>query len=184
MIIQQEIYNINGKTILLRCANECEANMLNEYLRTVTGETRFLMCDPDEVQYTAEQEKEFIKNHNESETSLLLLAFVNGEYAGNCSFESMGSSRRNIHRAGIGIALYQKYTGQGIGSIMLKKLIAEAKKARFEKCELTMVEGNDRAYKLYKKLGFQECGRITKSNKYADGTYADDILMELNLAEN
>ena len=181
MIIEQEVYNINNDELVLRCAKEDEANMLIEYLKTVSEETRFLMCDSDEIKYTEEREKAFIKNHNDSETSLLLLAFVNGKYAGNCSFDSIDDSRRNAHRVEIGIALYQKYTGQGIGRIMLKKLIDEAKKAKFEQCELRVVEGNDRAFKLYKKLGFAECGRIPRANKYADGTYSDDILMTLNL---
>ena len=32
-------------------------------------------------------------------------------------------------------------------------------------------------YHLHESLGFKECGRIPKANKYQDGTYADDIHM-------
>ncbi len=181
MIMKQEEYMINGKKLVLRCARENEADMLIDYLKTVTGETRFLMCESDEVHYTEEQEIEFIRSYNESETGLLMLGFLDGEYVGNCSFTKKTGSRRAAHRAGVGIALFQKFTGQGIGKIMLKKLIEEAKKAKFEFCELIVYEGNDRAYKLYRKLGFVECGRIPKANKYADGTYADHILMQLKL---
>ncbi len=181
MIIEQEKYNLNGKELILRCAEEADAEILLEYIKVVSGETRFLMCDSDEIRFTLEQEKAFINSHNESEKKLLILAFVDGEYAGNCSLMGKASSRRNAHRAGIGIALYQKYTGQGIGKIMLEKLISEAKKAGFEQCELTVIEGNERAYKLYDKLGFRECGRIPRANKYSDGTYADDIHMVLEL---
>ncbi len=42
---------------------------------------------------------------------------------------------------------------------------------------LTVVSSNDRAYRLYDSLGFKECGRIPKANKYQDGSYADDIHM-------
>lgn len=69
----------------------------------------------DEVKYTTEGELRFIKEHNESENDLLILAFVDREYAGNCSFEGKASSRRAKHRAGIGIALFQNYTGFSLG---------------------------------------------------------------------
>ena len=109
----------------------------------------------------------------------MLLAFVDGEYAGNCSFESKAGSRRTKHRAGIGIALFQKYTGFGLGKLMLNRLLTEIKNLGFEQAELTVVGNNEKAKHLYKNLGFKECGIIPNANKYDDGTYADDILMVL-----
>ena len=46
MILREEKYELDGKEILLRSANENvdDANMLIDYLKTVTGETRFLIC--------------------------------------------------------------------------------------------------------------------------------------------
>ena len=69
MILPEEKYELDGKEILLRSAKENtdEANMLIDYLKTVTGETRFLLSEPDEVKYTTEGELGFIKEHNESE---------------------------------------------------------------------------------------------------------------------
>ncbi|MCR5388189.1 MAG: GNAT family N-acetyltransferase [Lachnospiraceae bacterium] len=80
-----------------------------------------------------------------------------------------------------GIAVYLKYAGFGLGKLMFERLIAKAKERGFEQAELTVIEGNDRAYKLYEKLGFKECGRIPNANKYDDGTYRDDIHMVLKL---
>jgi len=49
-------------------------------------------------------------NGNESKTNLMLLGFLDGEYVGNCSL--MGKNlMRQKHRASIGIALFQKFTG-------------------------------------------------------------------------
>ena len=181
MILKEEKYELYGKEILLRSASADDAAMLIDYLKTVTGETRFLMCEPDEVEYTAESEENFIREHNESENGLLILAFVNGEYAGNCSFEGKTDTRRAKHRAGIGIALFRKFTGFGLGRLLLTILLAKIKEQGFEQAELTVVGGNDRAYHLYESLGFRECGRIPNANKYDDGTYSDDILMVLPL---
>lgn len=38
--------------------------------------------------------EQFIKPHNEAKDSLWILAFVDGEYEGNCSYESRSGSRR------------------------------------------------------------------------------------------
>ena len=59
--------------------------------------------------------------------AMLMLAFVDGEYAGNCSFQPIGSRRRAKHRADIGIALFQKYTGFGLGRLMLEQLLEKIK---------------------------------------------------------
>ncbi len=181
MIIKDKEYTLNGKNIVLRSAQPDDAAMLIEYLKTVCAETRFLMCESDEIQYTVEQEIAFINSHNESKSDMLILAFVDGEYAGNCSFECKNGSKRTRHRAGIGIALYQKYTGFGLGKLMLQHLLEEMTAVGYEQAELTVVSGNDRAYRLYKSLGFKEYGRIENANKYEDGTYSDDILMLMAL---
>lgn len=179
MIFTEEIGMLDGKKILLRSARTDESQMLIDYLKTVTGETRYLMSEPDEVNYTIEEEEKFIEERNQSKDALMMLAFVDGEYAGNCSFESKSGSRRTKHRAGIGIALFQKYTGFGLGKFMLKRLLTEIKNLGFEQAELTVVGNNEKAKRLYKSLGFKECGIIPNANKYDDGTYADDILMVL-----
>ena len=179
MILAEEKHVLDGKEIVLRSARVDEAQMLIDYLKTVTRETRFLMCEADEVEFTLKEEEQFIREHNEAKDALLILAFVDGEYAGNCSFESKAGSRRTRHRAGIGIALFQKYTGFGLGKLMLKRLLTEIKNLGYEQAELTVVGGNKRACHLYESLGFKECGRIPNANKYDDGTYDEDILMVL-----
>lgn len=181
MILSEEKYELNGNEVLIRSANPDDADMLIDYLKTVTGEKRFLMCEPDEVKYTTEGEISFIKEHNESENALLILAFVNGEYAGSCSFEGKSSSRRVKHRAGIGIALFQRFTGFGLGRLLLEILLQKIKEQGFEQAELSVADGNDKAYHLYESLGFKECGRIHNANKYDDGAYSDDILMVMPL---
>lgn len=177
MLTDDERLNLNGHEILLRNAKTEDARMLVDYLRTVCGETRFLMREADEVKLTVEQQIRFIEEHNKDSRRLLILAFVDGEYAGNCSYEAKSGSRRNLHRAGMGIALFQKYTGMGLGRVLMDRLIKYAKESGFEQMELTVVSGNERALRLYRNFGFAECGRIPDSNKYDDGTYSDDVLM-------
>ena len=176
MILKEERLTLNGHEILLRSAKPDDASMLKDYLKTVSGETRFLSKEADEVTITDEQEAAFIEKMS-SPRNLLIIAFFDGEYAGNCSFDTNGESRRNAHRAGLGIALFEKFTGKGLGSILMEKALKCAKELGYTQMELTVVSANERAKKLYESFGFKEYGRLPNANKYDDGTFSDDIFM-------
>ncbi|MCQ2426837.1 MAG: GNAT family N-acetyltransferase [Clostridia bacterium] len=176
--IEKRIYDLNGHTLTLRNAEKEDAEILLPYLKRVCGETRFLLREADECQeMTVEQEEAFISSHTENDRACLVLAELDGVYAGNASFETAGRSRRNAHRAEIGIALYADYTGMGIGKKLFSFILELIGKCGFESAELTVVEGNTRAIHMYESFGFTETGRIPKANKYDDGTYADNIFM-------
>lgn len=150
--------------------------MLLEYLKTTAGETRFLLKEPEEIQFTLEGEKGFIADQNASERNMMILGFLDGRHVGNCSL--MGNQwLRYRHRASVAIALYQEYTGLGIGTAMLQKIIDVAKAQGLEQLELEVVADNERALALYRKLGFEVCGTMPRNMKYKDGTYADMLFM-------
>lgn len=176
MIIENKIIDLNGKELLLRNATAEDAEMLLDYLKITGAETKFLIKEPEEITFTIEQEQEYIKNQNESENSIMILGFLDGEYVGNCAL--MGNRLiRFRHRVTMGIALYQRFTNMGIGRIMIEELIAIAKEKGFEQMELEVIAGNDRALHLYKSLGFEIYGTFPKNMKYKDGTYADAYWM-------
>ena len=172
MIVKERRLQLGGHELLLRCAREEDAQRLIDYLKTTSGETRFLIREPDEVTMTQEDERRFIRRQNESASDVMLLAFYDGEFAGNASLMGMGPSRYR-HRAGVAIALFQAYTGLGIGRAMIEALLAIAKECGIEQVELEVVADNERAIALYKKLGFEVYGTMPRNMKYRDGTYAD-----------
>lgn len=178
MKIEPRTYELNGHKLVLRSAVKEDAEMLLPYLKRVCGETRFLLREADECKnMTVEQEEAFINSHTDKERACLILAELDGEYVGNASFDVAGGSRRNAHRADIGIALYLDYTGMGIGKKLFALILEIIESCGFESAELTVAEGNDRAIHMYESFGFVEVGRIPKANKYDDGTYAADIHM-------
>jgi len=90
-------------------------------------------------------------------------------------------SRKTIdHRGMLGMGVIPSYRGKGIGSLLLKEVIAMAKARGLEKVELEVYEGNSGARALYKKFGFVEEGHIRKGRKHK-GQYEDMILMGLFL---
>lgn len=172
MRIEETNYTVNNRQLVLRNPEEKDAEMLLEYLQITNQETRYLLREPGEITLTAEEERAYIRSQNESDNSLLMIGLLDGAHVGNCSLMGMRPLRYR-HRATIAIALYEKYTGLGIGRIMLEKLILAAKDCGIEQLELEVVSGNERAISLYKKLGFEIFGTMPRNMKYRDGTYAD-----------
>lgn len=60
--------------------------------------------------------------------------------------------------------LVEEYRGKSLGQILFNLLIGECKKMNFENIELEVFKTNERAYKLYKKLGFKVIS--DNANKY------------------
>ena len=172
-----EVKDKTGQTIVLRNAEESDAEDLIKYLRITTGETPFLIREPDEVKLTLEQEKHFITSCIDSERELMLIATINGRHIGNCSLSSIGTYKRYAHRCEVAIALYQKYCGRGIGKIMLKTILDMARNLGYEQAELEVAAGNERAISLYKNLGFEKYGVFPNNMKYANGQYTDSYWM-------
>ncbi len=172
----------SGKTCLLRLAEESEAQMLLEYLKVTSAQTPYMIREPEEVRTSIEEEVEFIRKNRENPRALHLLAFVDGKFAGSCSFAPVSERSRTRHRCGVGISLYQAFWGMGIGTALMSEILAGAKAAGFEQAELDVVSTNVLAIALYKKLGFETTGTIPHAFKYRDGTYADFLFMVKDLA--
>ena len=52
------------------------------------------------------------------------------------------------------IALYPEYRGQGLGTVLMERMLAELSAAGYEKASLS-VQKENRAARLYRRLGFQ-----------------------------
>ena len=167
----------NGKTCLIRRGEEQDAELLIEHWKTTAAETRNLTREPSEDDLTVEEQRALIREKNEEENVLNLLAFVDGQHAGNCAFNPVEDSLRVRHRCAVGIALYQKFCGMGVGTALLSEILAAAKAAGYERAELEAVSTNAPAVGLYKKLGFQVMGTMPHTMKYRDGTYEDFLFM-------
>ena len=178
----KEILLKNGKTCLLRTAEECEAEMLLDYLKATSAETPYMVREPEEVRTSVEEEVDFIRRNRENPRALHLLAFVDGKFAGSCSFAPTSERVRMRHRCLMGISLYRESWGMGVGTALMGEILAGAKAAGFEQAELDVVSTNAPAIALYRKMGFETTGSIPHAFKYRDGSYADFLFMVKQLA--
>ena len=167
----------NGKTCVLRLAEESDAEMMIEYLKTVWGETRYLMREPEDITLTVEKERDILREKEGSDTELMLVAEVDGKHAGVANFNPVGVRNRASHRCSVGVTLYKAFWGMGIGTALLSEILHYAKIAGYEQAELEVVSENAPAVGLYRKLGFVPIGTMPRALKYKDGSYADFLLM-------
>ena len=166
-----------GREIIIRSAEENDAENLIDYLKITAAETPFLIREPDEITLSIEQEQAFIRAKKDSENELLLIAEIGGRHIGNCSLMSIGEYKRYRHRCDIAIALYKEYCGLGVGKAMLETVLDIAEKTGYEQAELEVIADNKPAIALYKKLGFKIYGTFPDNMKYADGSYVDTYWM-------
>ena len=178
MKFQEKSYrDKNGDKIILRSAELSDASDLINFLKVTTGETPYLIREPEEVSLTEEQEQKFIQSKIDAERELMLVAIVDGKHVGNCSLMSLGGFNRYRHRCDVAIALYQEYCGRGIGKIMLETILEVAKKLEYEQAELEVIADNEKAIALYEKLGFIKYGTFPDNMKYKNGNYVDAYWM-------
>ena len=167
----------DGRAAVLRAPRIEDAAALIEYLKTITGETPFLSQGPDEVQITLEQEEDFLRGHINAPRGAMIVAEIDGEIAGCCTFAGVSAKRRFAHRCVFETALYQKYCGLGLGYKLMEYALEMAKDCGYEQIELEVVAGNDRAIALYESVGFEAICVHPCGLKYDDGSYAGVVQM-------
>ena len=173
---EKEIKLKNGKTAILKSAAPDMAAEMLRYLKVTSGETPFLLRTPEECTMTLEEEQAFLQSMLDSENDVMLLCIVGGEIAGSCQL-TRKTRRKNRHRGSIGIGLYQKYWGLGIGTAMLEAMTAIAAGWGLMQLELEVIEGNARAMALYRKMGFETVAAIPNAIRLEDGTMLKEYLM-------
>lgn len=89
--------------------------------------------------------------------------------------------KKLAHQCEFGIIVSDKERGKGVGTYLLKSLMALAKETfKIELLHLQVYAGNP-ATRLYSRLGFKEFGRQNEWIKELDGTYTARIFMERTL---
>ena len=120
-----------------------------------------------------------VASNLDSEVSATLGAFIDNELVGVMTIAEEGAPKLR-HRVNL-FAVYvtPRVRGQRIGMDLLQAVIKHSKQLPYvEKINLTVVSTNDRAIKLYEKVGFKSFGLEHHAMKI-DDTYVDEIYMSL-----
>ena len=162
---------------MIRLAKEIDAeaimNIRKEIILSETT-TKFFIVSPKKLPNDSNAEREKIRKSNEK-GNLYIVYEIDNKVVGFLLFNRYELDR--LRHAGT-MGIKEAYCNQGIGTKLIEFLIRWAKEQNgLEKICLGVVSVNDRAIKVYKRMGFVEEGRQRKQIKYEDGSYGDDVLM-------
>ena len=89
-------------------------------------------------------------------------------------------SSRNVYRGVAEVSVYvdTHFSGNGIGTELLQKLIDKSEAAGFWTLQSGIFPENKASLELHKKLGFRKIGYREKVGKMKDGEWRDNILLE------
>lgn len=178
---QEEFVGKNGVCYTLRSPELADAEKMIEYLKATAAETEYGLSYPEEMDFSVQDEENFISHYSEDQGSMMITAFAGDRLVGNASLSCILDKKKTQHRATFGMAMLKSEWGNGLGKKILYELIAFSKQAGYEFLELEVAATNTTAVNLYKKMGFVVYGERPRSLKLKSGDYYDELLMVLDL---
>ena len=177
---RREVQLRNGQIAVIGEAVPEDAAALLRHLDEVTAETDFLSMGEGELDWTEEKERQFIEDHRKADNKLLILAEIEGQIAGLLGYT--GDDRQRLRHAGeFGLTVTRTHWGLGLGTALIRIMIEWAKASRIvRKIDMRVRVDNERALRLYERLGFVREGVITRQFAVA-GTFYDAYLMGLDI---
>lgn len=176
MIIDKQEFYVNGLSYTIGSPLAKDAKVLSEVRLQIDGETENLDREKGEAFIDEAGFKQLIKTDMESGRNLFLVASVNGRIVGFSRCEGNYLNRFS-HKVEFGVCVLKEFWGYGIGKNLLKESISWVDSNNIKKMTLNVLETNDKAIQLYKKLGFEVEGILKKDKILSDGKYYSTVLM-------
>ena len=166
-----------GKEITIRQPKMSDLKATLEYINKLSKERTFIAAQGEEI--TLKEEKEWlvriIKNEKHKK-GVHLIAFHGNKLVSDAGIDLYDKVIK--HTGEFGIIVAKDFRGVGLGKLMTKLILEEAKR-KLEGLKIVQLRAfsvNKKAINLYKKFGFREYGRLPRGIFYK-GKYIDDVLM-------
>ena len=143
------------------------------FTQQLATDTRFMLLEPGEQPLSLKQQKVIIQNFVTHASGIMLVVFneITEEIVGFC-VGSTNAAKKKKHCIYCVMGLLKQYRGSGYGKRLLSSLEGWAKQNNYRRLELTVMETNYRAIKLYNSFGFTAEGikreSIKEGNRYID----------------
>lgn len=127
--------------------------------------------------FNSEQENKWFSYITESpNTKYYIVISEKEEKIGYVRFDEIDLANRSVR---VGADIHVKYRGKGYGEKTYRLILEFCfKYLNFNRVWLLVMENNEVALNLYKKIGFKEEGVMRKAI-YRDGKYYDYIMMSI-----
>jgi ribosomal protein S18 acetylase RimI-like enzyme len=161
--------------LTIRPSTPADAEELWYCLGSVASERRHIaMVEPP----TLEEVQSFLRTLAERGV-IQFVAHVSGQVVGWCDV-SPKPIEGFRHSAVLGMGLLQRYRGRGLGTVLLRAVLGEARLQGLSRIELEVYTSNQPAIALYERFGFAREG-IKRSARILDGHVEDILCMALLL---
>lgn len=171
----------DGRECVLRNGVAEDAQTSLSVFRQTHEETDYLLSVPEEINYTVEEQAEYLRKKAESDSEIELIAEVDGKPVALGGLDKIHSRIKTRHRVDFGVSVIQEYWGLGIGHALLEACMECAEKAGYEQLELEVVADNSAAIALYESAGFVEFGRNPRAFKSPVSGWQELVMMRLEL---
>lgn len=169
-------------TIIFRTPKLADAKGLREHINRLIKEDTFILASgPLNVKLSDERKwLQSVLRDMRSGNNFCALVEWNGKIVGLSDLKRQGANAttaRLAHVGMFGIALSEpELRGLGVGEKLARLVLARAKGMGLKLVQIDVFENNDVARSLYRKLGYEQCGRIPGAIEFK-GTYVDRILL-------
>ncbi|MRH43274.1 GNAT family N-acetyltransferase [Aquibacillus halophilus] len=161
--------------MLIREIKFDDAENLVKLIKLVEIESQYMLFEPGERNTGPEQQRKRIEVMKEEGSSTIFVAEENNELVGYL-IAMGGNAKRNKHSVYLVIGILSEYRGLGLGEKLFKQLQVWAMEHDIHRLELSVVNRNEAALKLYKKMGFDIEG-TKRDSLYIDGEFVDEYYM-------
>ncbi|AJH21886.1 N-acetyltransferase [Bacillus mycoides] len=176
MIIKGQEFHTNGLTYTVRSAVQTDAEQLSEIRVQIDGETENMDREAGEGFIDKIGFQKIIKTDSEEMKNLFLVAEVHNQIVGFSRCEG-SKLKRLAHKVEFGVCILREFWGYGMGKSLLQQSIQWADENEVKKISLQVLEKNEKAIQLYKKLGLEVEGILKNDKKLSDGKYYNTVVM-------
>jgi len=171
---------VNYKQIILSDIAVKDANDYINLHKIINTENPYMIRPSGQYEVPAKQIEQEAIEHGEKAFKYWKVLRIEGQLAGHIRL-SRSSKQRLKHKAELTIGLQEKYTGSGLGKMMLEDCISWCNSNGIERLDLHVVSENFRGIALYKKYGFKEVGLLKNDIKVSENIYYDSVYMTKHL---
>ena len=161
--------------MIIRAIRESDGEQFLLLGKLLDEETQFMMLEPGERILTVEEQMQKIKSVLSRDNQIIFVAEHENQLVGYLGAFG-GDYRRNRHCAHIVTGIRQSFAGQGIGNRLFAALEKWALDHKLHRLELTVMSHNERAVRLYQKMGYKTEG-IKQDSLWVNGKYVDEYYM-------
>ena len=160
----------------IRAANINDSAQLISLFKALDHESTFMLLDPKERDTSLENQQKQMVNFTDSNSQVMLIKENEDTELVGFIVGVAGNFIRNKHSLYCVLGVVNKYQGKGIGRSLLTGLEEWANNHGIHRIELTVMEHNLKAIKLYESFGFIREG-IKRDSICIAGEYINELYM-------